>query len=124
VKSLLIKRVNGPGLWLLPLVAILLFGNCNGGVNHFLYSLESRGRLARLDSLVREQQRQRVLTRQHLRGTTRQDQLFQLEQRTNEQAQTLFQSDWQRKKWVNRRNKIERRLRQNPAPKRPLLLPH
>lgn len=113
-----------PWLLVLPLLAVLLFGNCGGGVNRFLYNLKERSRLAQFDSLVQQRRALRLQARQRLHGPARRDELYSIEERTNAQIQPLLQSDWQRRKFENRRNKIERRLRKNPEPARPLLLPH
>jgi hypothetical protein len=117
------RRPPLPYLVLLPLVAVLLFGNCNGGVNHFLYGLKTSNRLARLDSLLRERQALRLQARK-LHGQARRDQLRSIEQRTNEQTRALLPSEWQRQKLARRRPKIERRLRQGTPPKRPWYMPH
>ncbi|MBJ6108684.1 hypothetical protein JAO73_06675 [Hymenobacter sp. BT523] len=109
---------------MLPLLAVLLFGNCNGGVNTFLFNMNSNGRLAKLDSLTRERQRLRAQAQQQLRGAARREQLLLIEQHANEQAQALLRNNWERRKFENRRNKIERQLRKNPVPKRPVLGPN
>ncbi|GAB3577087.1 hypothetical protein [Hymenobacter daeguensis] len=116
------KRPPLAYLLLLPLLAVLLFGNCGGGVNRFLYNLENRGRLAQFDSLVRQRQQLRGQARQQLRGQARRDALYSIEERTNAQLQPLLQGEWQRRKFENRRNKIERRLRKKPVPEKTLYL--
>ncbi|GAB2850364.1 hypothetical protein [Hymenobacter ruber] len=116
------RRPPLPYLCLLPLVAILLFGNCNGGVNRFLYNLERTNHLVRLDSLLRERQVLRLQARK-LHGQPRRDQLRSIERRTNEQTQLLLSSEWQRQKLARRRPKIERRLRQGTPLKRPWFVP-
>jgi hypothetical protein len=124
MKRISSATMHGPQLLLLALLVVLLFGNCGGGVNHFLYSLQRRNHLARLDSLIDERLRLRALARKQLHGRARQDELMLIEQRTDAEAQKLLRADWERQKFQNRRSKIERRLRKNILPKPPLLLSH
>jgi hypothetical protein len=113
-----------PLLLLLALSVLLLFGNCGGGVNRFLYNLQDRGRLAQFDSLLHQRQELRRQARQQLRGPARRDELYSIEERTDAQIRPLLQGEWQRRKFENRRNKIERRLRKNPVPEKTLIWRH
>lgn len=117
------RRPSPPAFLLLPLLAVLVFGNCGGGVNSFLYNLQRNKRLGQLDSLLRQRRELRRLARHQLRGAARRNELVKIEQRTDEQAQALLPNDWQRRKYRHRRRKIEHRLRHRPVPKRPLLSP-
>ena len=109
------KRPPLPYLLLLPLLAVLLFGNCGGGVRGFLYGLGNQRR-HQLQALELRRQAERAAARQRLRGEARREEYWRIEQATNARADSLLTGAFEQKKFRNRRNKIERQLRRLPPP--------
>ena len=113
------KRPPLPYLLLLPLLAVLLFGNCNGGVRGVLYDMTDKRR-TQLRSNVVQRQEARAQARQQLHGQARQEAYRHIEERANTQADSLLVGSLERRKFANRRNKLERQLlkeHQNAATK-------
>lgn len=108
------KRPPLPYLLLLPLLAVLLFGNCNGGVRGLLNN--SSQRRDRIQAIVLREQAERAAARQHLRGRARQDEYWRIEQATKARLDSLLPGSFQQQKLRNRRNKIERQVRRLPPP--------
>ena len=104
------KRPPLPYLLLLPLLAVLVFGNCGGGVNGFLNRLNSNGRLQRLNEIREQRLRQRAAARQQLTGRARRRALRRIEENTSARIDSLLPLGYQREKFYKRRNKIERRM--------------
>ncbi|WP_046243671.1 hypothetical protein [Hymenobacter terrenus] len=109
------KRPPLPYLLLLPLLAVLLFGNCGGGVYGFLSGMGNTRR-ERLREIVVRRQAERAAARQQLRGRARQDAYWCIEQATNLRTDSLLRDEAERRKFRNRRNKVDRRLLHSPAP--------
>ena len=113
------KRPPFPYLLLLPLLAVLLFGNCGGGIRGFLTSMGS-GRRARFVAIVAHRQFARQAARRRLRGDARREAYRGIEQATNARLDSLLPSTTEQRKLRNRRNKIERQLRRLPPSATPL----
>lgn len=97
-----------PYLLLLPLLAVLLFGNCGGGVREVVNNL-SNEQHERLRSIILRQRAERAAARHQLHGEARREAYFQIEQKTTARADSLFgQYGNGRDKFRRRRNKLER----------------
>ncbi|HEX8327910.1 MAG TPA: hypothetical protein VF629_10240 [Hymenobacter sp.] len=108
------QRVSWPQLLLLPLLAVLLFGNCGlSSTRGFLRDLGPERR-DRLRALVVQRQALRAAARQRLRGAALQDEYFRIEGIIDARADSLFPSGTPAK-FRNRRNKIDRQLLRAPA---------
>lgn len=107
------QRPPLPYLLLLSLLAVLLFGNCGGGVRGFLTNMGS-ARRARFVAIDAQRQARRDAARQHLRGEARREEYWRIEQATNARLDSLLPGTRQQRKLRHRRNKIERQLRQLP----------
>ena len=102
------KRPPLPYLLLLPLLAVLLFGNCGNGVRGTLTSMGGSRRLVLRASIIRREAK-RALARRQLHGRARQDAYRRIEQEANATADSLLNS-WQLEKYNRRHNKLERQL--------------
>lgn len=113
------KRPPLPYLLLLPLLAVLLFGNCGGGVWGVVNGM-SRERHDRFRAIFAQRQAQRTLARQRLHGRTRRVALQRLDSIRTARIDSLFRFDYRaREKFNHRRRKMTRQLL---APKyRPLV---
>ena len=110
------KRPPLSYLLLLPLVAVLLFGNC--GVISTRRALQEMNP-ANLDALrasVVQRQTAREAARQHLRGQARREAYERIEMLANHQADSIMLRDHGpvKNKFQNRRNKLERQLLRQP----------
>lgn len=102
------KRPSLSYLLLLPLLAVLLFGNCGGGVREVVNNLPDRDH-ARLRAIILRQRAERAAARRQLRGEARREAYERIEQKTTASADSLFgQFGNGRDKWRHRRNKLER----------------
>ncbi len=104
-----------PYLLLLPLLVVLLFGNCGGGVRGLLNSTGSDGR-ARLRSIIEHERTQRAAARKTLRGRARRDAFERIELRTNAQLDSALSYGTGPQKLRHRRGKLERQLFREPLP--------
>ncbi|MCI1186734.1 hypothetical protein MON38_04840 [Hymenobacter sp. DH14] len=104
------KRPPLSCLLLLPLLAVLLFGNCGGGVRGFLNKSRPENR-ERMRALVVLRLQQRAAARQQLRGRARQEAYWRIEQQIDARFDSLVHGS---KKFRNRRNKVERQLLRMP----------
>ena len=100
-------------LLLLPLLAVLLFGNCGGGVQGFLTNMGS-ARRARFSASVARRQADRQAARLRLRGAARREAYRRIEQATNARLDSLLPGTTAQRKLLHRRSKIERQLRRLP----------
>ena len=107
------KRPPLTALLLLPLLAVLLFGNCNGGVRGFLTNMGSNRR-DRFAAIVARRQADRQAAQQRLRGEARREAYWHIEQATNARLDSLLPGTTAQRKLLHRRNKIERQLRRLP----------
>ncbi|MBO2009941.1 hypothetical protein [Hymenobacter negativus] len=102
------KRPPLTYLLLLPLLAVLLFGNCGGGVREVVNNMSSE-RHERLQAIILQQRAERAAARRQLHGEARREAYFQIEEKTTASADSLFgQFGNGRTKWRKRRNKLER----------------
>ena len=113
------QRPPLPCLLLLPLLAVLLFGSCGGGVRGFLTNMGS-GRRARFAAIAARRQADRQAAHQLLRGKARREAYWRIEQATTARLDTLLPGSAEQRKLRNRRNKIERQLRRLPPAASPL----
>lgn len=102
-------------LLLLPLLAVLLFGNCGIGRGvHGLLTDMSPTRRERFQAIVARRQAERATARRQLQGSARQDEYQRIEQATNARFDSLHPSRFEERKLLNRRNKLERQLQRLP----------
>ena len=110
------RRPPLPVLLLLPLLAILLFGNCGGGVHGFL-GYGPNDRSARLANIINRREADRQTARRTLRGHARRDAYRLIKQTTEARLDSFYPYD--RGKMDTRRRKTERQLRRwYPRPPR------
>lgn len=112
------QRPPLPYLLLLPLLAVLLFGNCGlTSTRQVLREMPPATRDA-LRASVAQRQAARKAARQRLRGTAKRDAYQQIEQLANHQADSilLHNRGSVERKFRNRRNKLERQLLRFPPP--------
>jgi hypothetical protein len=105
-------------LLLLPLLVVLLFGNCGvgRGVRGLLTDMTpTRRQLFR--AVVAKRQAERATARQQLHGSARQDAYQRIEHATNARFDSLGLSQTEGRKLLNRRNKLEHQLLGLPSPK-------
>lgn len=102
-----------PLLLLLPLLAVLLFGNCGGGVQGLLNNSHRRDRL---QAIVLRERAEQAAARKNLRGRARRDEYWRIEQATKARLDSVLTGSFQQQKLRNRRNKIERQLLRFPLP--------
>jgi hypothetical protein len=107
------KRPPLSCLLLLPLLAVLLFGNCGGGVQRLLNDSKRRDRL---QAIVLREKAERAAARKDLRGQARQDEYWRIEQTTKARLDSLLPGSFLQRKLRNRRNKIERQVLRLPPP--------
>ncbi|WP_210521282.1 hypothetical protein [Hymenobacter terricola] len=106
------KRPPLPYLLLLPLLVVLLFGNCGlsrGGVRGWLNTMGNRRR-DRLQEIVLRERAERAAARHNLHGAAREEAHRRIEQATQARADSLLYGHFEQKKFRNRRNKVERQL--------------
>lgn len=102
------KRPPLSYLLLLPLLAVLLFGNCGGGVREVVSGL-SRERHERLRAIILRQRADRATARRQLHGEARRAAYLNIELNTTARADSLFGPYGNgRNKFRKRRNKLER----------------
>jgi hypothetical protein len=108
------KRPPLPYLLLLPLLVVLLFGNCGGGVREVINGLSNKEH-ERLRAVILRQRAERAAARRQLHGEARRAAYERIEQKTTASADSLFgQFGNGRNKFRKRRNKLERQaLRKN-----------
>lgn len=109
------KRPPLPYLLLLPLLAVLLFGNCGGGVRGVLSNLGQSGR-TRFREIVARRRALRQTARKQLKGAAKQESLRRLEQQTDARLDSLLPSAAGQRKLLRRRGKLERQLARWPEP--------
>ncbi len=107
------KRPPLPCLLLLPLLAVLLFGSCGGGVRGFLATIGS-SRRTRFAAIVARRLADRQAAHQRLRGAARRAAYWRIEQTTSARLDSLLPGTTEQRKLRNRRNKMERQLRRMP----------
>ena len=111
------RRPPLPVLLLLPLLAILLFGNCGGGVNGYLGYGPSKQN-ARLANIINRRETDREAARRTLHGHARRDAYRLIEQSTETRLDSFYPYH-ERGKMDTRRRKTERQLRRwYPRPPR------
>lgn len=98
-------------LLLLPLLAVLLFGNCGGGVRGMLVNNPHQQQMRNLLMLRLSQ---RATARQQLRGAARRDAYQRIEQNIDARLDSLMPAV-SAAKFHKRRNKAERQLLQMPG---------
>ena len=104
------KRPPLPYLLLLPLLAVLLFGNCGGtSVRRFLAEASPQRR-EKMRALVLQRQAERAEARQRLKGPARRDAYLQIEQRIDAHYDSLVPSNL----FQTRRNKLDRQVLRLP----------
>lgn len=103
------KRSVRFGLVLLPLVVVLLFGNCGGGVYGFISGL-GPARRAPLESAITQRLALRATARQRLHGRARHTELHHIEALTDARIDSLRYSAFEQRRFAHRRRKIGRRL--------------
>ena len=110
------KRFALPYLLVLPLLVLLLFGNCGGGVRQVVNGLSGKERV-RFRAIIYRERAERAAARRQLRGEARREAYAQIEQKTTASADSLFGRFGNgREKFRRRRNKLERQaLRKNNA---------
>lgn len=121
------RRPPLPVLLLLPLVAVLLFGNCGGGVRGYLGYVPNN-QSARLASIVNRRDADRATARRTLHGRARHEAYRRIEQTTDARIDSLYPSySNDPNKMKTRRRKTERLLRQwypaQPHPSGPIEAP-
>ena len=104
------KHPKLPYLLLLPLLAVLLFGNCGGGVRSVVDSM-GRERHDRFRTIFAQHQVQRALAQQRLHGRARRTTLHRLDSIRTARIDSLFRFDYYSKeKFDHRRRKMTRQL--------------
>ena len=98
-----------PYLLLLPLLVVLLFGNCGGGVSSFLSRMGPAGR-ARFQEIIEHRQALRDSARHQLKGQAKREALWRIEDNTDARLHELLPDEYDQRKLHHRRNKIERQL--------------
>lgn len=99
-----------PYLLLLPLLAVLLFGNCGGGVRGVVSGM-GEARRDRFRAIFAQRQAQRASARQRLRGRARRVALQRLDSVRTARLDSLFQFDYSaREKFERRRRKMTHQL--------------
>ena len=108
------RRPPLPVLLLLPLLAVLLFGNCGGGVRQVVDYMGQPKRDEYQKALA-NRQAQRAAARQNLRGRARRDEYLRIHEATEARLHELMSSSDQQRKMQHRRRKLERQLRNYPV---------
>ena len=104
------KRPQLPYLLLLPLLAVLLFGNCGGGVREVVNGLTNKEH-ERFRAIIWRQRAERAAARRQLRGEARREAYERIEQQTAASADSLLGPFGNgRNKFRKRRNKLERQV--------------
>ena len=112
------KRPSLASFLLLPLLAVLLFGNCGGGVHRFLGQM-SYDRSERLRSIVLRQRAERADARRRFSGRLRADAYKRIEQTVQARTDSMLSMGFEVRKFRNRRHKVERQLLRLPSPPHP-----
>ena len=109
------KRPPLPYLLLLPLLAVLLFGNCGGGVREVINNLPYKDHEQLRTIILRQRaEHYRAAARRQLHGEARRAAYERIEQKTTASADSLFgQFGNGRNKFRKRRNKLERQAMRN-----------
>lgn len=104
------KRSQLPYLVLLPVLTVLLLGNCGGGVRGVVNSM-SRERHDSFRAIFAQQLAQCALVQQHLHGRARRIELHRLDSVRTVRIDSLFRFDYcAREKYDHRRHKMTRQL--------------
>lgn len=111
------RRLSLPYLVLLPLLAVLLFGNCGGGVREVVNRMD-RKHHDRFREIFRQRQIQRPLARQRLHGRAQRVALQRLDSVRSARIDSLLRFDsYAKEKFDHRRHKMTRQmLRPNNRP--------
>ena len=107
------RRPPLPVLLLLPLLAVLLFGNCGGGVRRVVDSMGQANRDNYRKALA-DRLAQRAAARQNLRGRARRNEYLRIHGATEARLNALMSSSEEQDKMQHRRRKLERQLRKYP----------
>ena len=105
------KRPPLPYLLLLPLLTVLLLGNCGGGVYGMLVNNPNQQKMRTLLMLRLDQ---RAVARKQLHGRARQDAYRHIEQDIDARLDSLMPPS-SVVKFHKRRNKVERQLMSLPV---------
>ena len=104
------RLFRNPPLLLLPLLAILLFGNCGGGVRSVVNGM-NRERREQFRAIYAQYQAQHSLARQHLRGNAQQVAIQRLDSIRMARIDSLFRFDFYAGSEFDRRpSKMTRQL--------------
>ena len=105
------KRPPLAYLLLLPLLAVLLFGNCGigRGVPGYLSDLGYQRR-TRLKEIIVKQRAERAAAQQQLHGRTLRQANRRIERATKARTDSLLEDGYEKRKFRNRRAKVERQL--------------
>lgn len=104
------KRPPLPSLLLLPLLAVLVFGSCGGGVRQVVNGLTA-SRHEQLRAVILRQRAERAAARRQLHGEARRAAYERIEQQTTARADSIFGPYGNgRVKFRKRRNKLERQV--------------
>ena len=111
------RRPTLPYLLLLPLLAVLLFGNCGGGVREVVNNM-GRERHNRFRDIFAQREAQRTLARKRLHGRAQRIAFQRLDSVRTARIDSLFRFDsYAREKFDHRRRKMTRQmLRPNNRP--------
>lgn len=114
-----------PYLLLLPLLAVLLFGNCGGGVRGVVNHM-SQARNDRFRDIFAQRKAQRALARQRLHGRAQRAAFRRLDSIRTARIDSLFRFDsYAKEKFNHRRHKMTRQLlRPNNRPLIPPIRMH
>ena len=109
-------RPSLPYLLLLPLLAVLLFGNCGGGVRRVVNNMD-QDRHDRFQAIFAQRQAQRTIARQRLHGRAQRVAFQRLDSIRKARVDSLFRFDFDtREKFAHRRHKMTRQLLRPPRP--------
>ena len=104
------RHLPFPCLLLLPLLAVLLFGNCGGGVRGVINNMGSAQR-ARFRAIFAQRQAQRAVAQQQLRGRARRVELRRLNSVRKARIDSLMRlNPYAAEKYAHRRRKMTRQL--------------
>ena len=104
------RRLSLPYLVLLPLLAVLLFGNCSGGVREVVNRMD-RKHHDRFREIFTQRQIQRSLARQRLHGRARRVALQRLDSVRAARIDSLLRFEFDAKeKFDHRRHKMTRQM--------------
>lgn len=105
------RRLPLPCLLLLPLLAVLLFGNCGGGVRGVINNMGGAQR-TRFRAIFAQRQAQRAVAQQQLRGRARRVELRRLNSVRKARIDSLLRlaPSYSAEKYAHRRRKMTRQL--------------